>query len=344
MGKQFMAMHLMLVTLSVSFLLRFVPNVHISYPLTMANLAFLFAFICIILYYQALFYKEAFDFINRRKVQKERINHEIKIIQDFLDNKFKDSDSEKLRETIQSIENTLFHQKITKLYGKRIQKKLVWIKNHLKELQQQENIQELQNQKEELENQIKAIAELKMEETETAEEKRRKRKYDLDLDIKTVFLKEELSEGDIALLLEEGYRQVNQYSIIKAKIIQVFVKPPLNHSITHTFLVWEMQEVLKNLGVANIKEHRTIDADITFIHKNKYYAIEVETGTLLKKKQQLQDKISYLNTKYRDRWMFLVSNKNLLPKHKQYGRTTQRKQVCKYLEKWLKIATQENRV
>ena len=78
------------------------------------------------------------------------------------------------------------------------------------------------------------------------------------------------------------------------------------------------------LELKNIEEHFTKDADVTFKHKNKYYAIEIETGTLLKNPRQLAEKVQYLNIKYKDRWMFLVTNKNLLSKYKKYGLTTQR--------------------
>ena len=93
-------------------------------------------------------------------------------------------------------------------------------------------------------------------------------------------------------------------------------------------------------AITKIQEHETKDADITFKHNNKYYAIEIETGTLLKKPKQLAEKISYLNTKYKDRWMFIVTNKNNLSKYKKLGFATQRTSFEKDLKKWLKINTQ----
>lgn len=44
--------------------------------------------------------------------------------------------------------------------------------------------------------------------------------------------------------------------------------------------------------------------------------------------------------KYKDRWMFVVTNKNLLSKYKKHGFVTQRTNFEKDLKKMLKIATQ----
>lgn len=68
--------------------------------------------------------------------------------------------------------------------------------------------------------------------------------------------------------------------------------------------------------------------------------MEIETGNLLQKRKQCSDKVKALNKKYKDRWMFIVSNKNLVTKYKKLGLATHRKGVKKNLEKMLKINTQ----
>lgn len=42
-----------------------------------------------------------------------------------------------------------------------------------------------------------------------------------------------------------------------------------------------------------------------------------------------------LNRKYGKRWMFVVSNKELLPQYRKWGPSTQRTEVEKMLTKWL---------
>ena len=92
--------------------------------------------------------------------------------------------------------------------------------------------------------------------------------------------------------------------------------------------------------IDNIEEHETKNADITFKHRGKYYAIEIETGNLLKKQKQLTEKIAYLNQKYKNRWFFLVSHRNLQTKYKKCGINTQRTNFEKTIKKLLKTDTQ----
>jgi len=95
------------------------------------------------------------------------------------------------------------------------------------------------------------------------------------------------------------------------------------------------KKVIRRPNITSIITHDTRDADITFKYDNKLYAIEIETGNLLKKQQRLEEKVAYLNRKYGRRWFFIVSNRNLQAKYKKYGLTTQRTRVYKILEKML---------
>lgn len=152
-----------------------------------------------------------------------------------------------------------------------------------------------------------------------------------------VFKKEKLNRNQIKALEEDGFEQVNEYSLVEQKFIRVLIKRRANQSPTHTFLVWDAMRLLKKIkGASNIWEHETVDADVTFKFNNRKYALEIEKGTLLGKKKQTQDKIDYMNKKYRKRWMFIVSNKNLLSKYKKLGFTTTRKRVSEDLDILLK--------
>ena len=82
----------------------------------------------------------------------------------------------------------------------------------------------------------------------------------------------------------------------------------------------------------DIKVHQTIDADITFKYNNKIFALEIETGTLLSKKKQTEEKVNYLNDKYPNKWMFIVSNKDLIWRYRKLGFSTQRNEVEKNLQ------------
>lgn len=178
----------------------------------------------------------------------------------------------------------------------------------------------------------------KHESEEEDKEKKKKRKIYSKLyqENTRVFYKEELSDEEVEVLKENGYKQVNEHDIFSKNQRTFLIKSPLNHSPTHTFLVWSIKKLLEDMkDVDKIEEHITRDADVTFRYKKKIYAFEVETGDLLSKKPQLQQKITSLNRKYGNRWMFLVSNRDLLPDYRKWGKSTQRTEVEKVLEKWL---------
>lgn len=163
----------------------------------------------------------------------------------------------------------------------------------------------------------------------------------LEADENNVFITRELSKKQVKVLLEEGYKHSNQFSVNENKIISVLVKSPLNHLPTHTFLVWSIGKLLKKIkGAEEIENHDTRGADITFEYNNNDYAIEVESGSLLRKKQQLREKLAYLNKKYPDKWMFVVSHRKLLTKYRKYGLTSSRVQVLENIKKMLKNSTQ----
>lgn len=160
--------------------------------------------------------------------------------------------------------------------------------------------------------------------------------YKLQAEDTNVFYKEELKEDEIDVLKEEGYKQVNEYDIFSQSVRTFLVKSPLNHSSSHTFLVWSIKRLIEDIkGTEKVEEHITREADITFRYKKKVFALEIETGNLLSKKDQLKAKVAMLNRKYGKRWMFVVSNKELLPLYRKWGTSTQRTEVEKVLEKWL---------
>lgn len=161
-------------------------------------------------------------------------------------------------------------------------------------------------------------------------------KRNLNLSEHSVFKKEHLTKAQIKVLLDEGYRYTNEFCIKEKKVISVLVKSMPRRSLTHTFLIWSMKNVLKSTPeIENITEHDTKDADLTFSCNKHTFAIEIETGTLLSKHKQLQEKVDYLNKKYPKRWMFVVSNKELVWKYKKYGLSTQRNRVEETLAKML---------
>ena len=138
--------------------------------------------------------------------------------------------------------------------------------------------------------------------------------------------------------MKHDYKRAYEYCLDKQDFIHILVKPAMKHSVAHTFLVWSAMKMLTKInGISNVLDWDTRESDITFRYNNKKFALEIETGTLLKKKIQLRAKVDYLNEKYKDNWMIIVSKKNLVPKYSQFGRVSSRSDVPKKLKKMLKL-------
>jgi hypothetical protein len=219
-----------------------------------------------------------------------------------------------VREKIVVIKNYLNKKKLEK-EEMDLSLQIICLKDNIEKLEEERRIKEMYK-----EDEIKAI------------------EYSLDLSNNPVFERSKLNKKEIKALLKNGYKQVNEYCIYKKKVVGVFVAKILNHSFTHTFLVWSVKQVLEKFSnLEEIRIHETRFPDLTFRYKDKYYAIEIETGTLLKKKNQLKEKIEFLNSQYKNRWLIVVSNRNLFSKYAKFGPCTQRKEVWENVEKMLKI-------
>jgi hypothetical protein len=192
------------------------------------------------------------------------------------------------------------------------------------------------------EQEEKKLREIQREKERTLEEIKDSKKTiceKLEKGHNRVFEKARLSKIQIEALKSEGYKFVNEFSIIEKRRITILIKPFGGHSYSHEFLVWDMKRLLsKTKGITNIKEHLTKEADITFTFKNRRFAIEVEIGSLLRKSNQLKEKVKHLNKFYSKRWMFVVSHRDFVPKYRKFGFTSPRNRVCEKLEKLLKIA------
>jgi len=156
----------------------------------------------------------------------------------------------------------------------------------------------------------------------------------------SIFKIDKLTPTEIDVLTEHRYVKVVEYDVKEKKLITVLLRPMPPHSSTHIFLVWSIKRLLKDIkGIKRIQTDFTVDADLTFNYETKVIAIEVETGSLLKVRKRLERKAEHLNDMYGNSWFFVVSNKNLVPKYRKYGKVTTRRGVAEMLQKMLKSST-----
>jgi len=285
------------------------------------------------------FYRWFFGKIEKRKEIKNELENESLVIQGILKEDIKGSNIQELREFIELIENklnslpkSLFH------YKEDLKKIILKSERYLEELEHEEVLSEINFKKEEAEEKIKLInEEIEKKKREIASE-RCKILFSLKPEENPVFKKNSLSNKEIKILIEEGYSHHNEFCVYEQKRIPVLIKSILNHSPSHTFLVWSVKRLLRKIdGVKSIEESLTKEADITFNYERETYALEIETGNLLGKHEQLKEKLNYLNRKYPEKWMFIVSNRDLFSKYKVLGLTSTRNNVLEKLEKLLKI-------
>ena len=283
------------------------------------------------IFHRAIFHVKEYELEHQEKIKKQR--EEIrKILKKYTHTS---EESKKILEELRQIVAT-YDPEATQEFS--LRSEISRLESKISEQEHEEKELTEYHKKEQLKEEIEEMEKRKRELEQTREDKNRKIIDDMETYENTVFKKSELNNEQIALLKEEDYNPANEYDLLERKVIPVFIEKIMNHSRTHTFLVWSTKKFLeKRFKVEDIQWHDTKDADITFKYKGKYYAIEIETGTLLKKNRQLAEKIIFLNRKYPHRWIFLVSNRNLITQYKKYGITCQRNDIEKTLLKILKL-------
>ena len=297
-------------------------------------------FIPFLLFVNFIAHKKLFIFLEDRREREELVDNEQERIEGFLKDKL-EYNSERLNELIDDIESADFLPESMEPFEDKLNEKISQAKKLVEELKHKERIEQLEMKTREEEDKLEKIKIEQQELLKTEEQEKKDTLKSLNIEETKVFYADELSGEELEVLLENGFKQKNEYDIFEKENVTVLVKQILNHSPTHTFLAWSVFSFLRaNFPeVENLKEHETRDADITFDFEGKTFALEIEMGNLLRKKKQLAEKVKYLNRKYKKRWMFLVSNKNLVSKYRKHGITTQRKDVGENIEKLMKLNT-----
>ena len=289
------------------------------------NLIFFLIFGILLVYILRNIYFKIRD--KRRKIFEEKA-----YIEEIMGEDINLLNYQNLKDNLKKLKKKYFLEKYPELKIKIIQ-----IENFIINLNHKNDLNFLEDRKCIIKREIFELEEEKKKLRQTKQQEIALLKSNLDIGENKVFEKSKLNKIEIEILLRKGYKQVNEYCVFQKRVITVLVKPPLNHSVTHAFLVWSVKKLLKKYDdIENIIEHETRDADLTFRIKDKIFAIEIETGTLLKKKKQLNEKINFLNSRYKNNWLIVVSKRDLVQKYKKFGRCSQRKWVCENLKKMFK--------
>lgn len=285
-------------------------------------------------------YSRIYGKIREIKYTKERIKDEIQKIEEFLNKDFRKMRLEELESYVNKFqeEKRRFLGESMRGYLRKMDIKNTDLKHLLVELKHKDELNKIRWEKSQVLKEIEALEREKLRIENNKEFRRIDILEKLNTSENEVFRLDRLKKEEIKILKEEKYKQINEYCVFEQRIITVLMKRILNHSYRHIFLVWSVQRLLKDYPeITNIQQHDTRDADLTFNIDRKKYAIEIETGSLLKKKDQLNKKIEFLKRKYKKRWRILVSNRDSMKHYKKFGWCTQRKDMRKNLEKLIQI-------
>jgi type IV secretory pathway VirB4 component len=175
--------------------------------------------------------------------------------------------------------------------------------------------------------------ELLVQKTVVKKENKRQPEVNVNLD-KRFYKRKELNQDEIKFLLSQGYKEFSQKSIVSGKKENYILNPRHNESLNHMFMVYDVQQFLEKKGVKT-EIYTTRMPDLMFNIHGKRYAIEVETGTVLRNLKQMREKINQLN-EITDEWFFLVTNKRIVQKYRTYGKTIDPRFLGNFLEKLIK--------
>ena len=143
------------------------------------------------------------------------------------------------------------------------------------------------------------------------------------------------SETDSSLQSElenSGYYFVANRNVY-GKEESYYFKPFFHETARHGILVFEIAEYLRHY-TKKIKTYLSVKPDIVFEINGEEWAVEVETGIVLKKnKNKLFEKVLNLREEYGRRWFFVITDRNLLNSYKRYGKTFTKRNIIGKIDK-----------
>ena len=129
--------------------------------------------------------------------------------------------------------------------------------------------------------------------------KTKEEKQDINVDFdKHLYKYYSINKKERVYLMKEGYKFVKYQSMLSKKKEKYLIKPRFNESVIHFLVIWDIQKFLESQEV-EVKLFTTKKPDIIFEIDDKTYAIEVETGSVLKRsKKQVLEKMKVLKKEY----------------------------------------------
>ena len=148
----------------------------------------------------------------------------------------------------------------------------------------------------------------------------------MDFDSKQrVYQVKKLSPSNQIFLTTTGFIQVKGRDL-DGKKKNYLVITDKSESPRHIVCVKEIVDYSKKF-IEDVETYRTAMPDIVFSCKDIKHAIEVETGTILRDKPKIKNKISLLNKRFGKNWFFFVTNRNLEKVYSKLGETSTKRNI-----------------
>ncbi len=275
----------------------------------------------------------------RKKLKKikESISQERKEIKKFLSFDPEGQSIDRIRNHSYGLKETHFSKDALAPYAAKWFSHVSHIHKLIREDDREEELEDLKEQKEELKQEIKELEQEKeKEQLSEAEKSKTEREKFLEEHQDDLYIHTEILLGDEEKwLAEAGYEKTHQWDIESKESKEMMIKKRHNESHSHAYLVGALLKHLRDeLSWDEVKIYETKLPDLVFSVNGFDWAIEVETGTQYKKNPKaLKEKVQNNNKKYgKDGWFFVVTNKNLIAKYRQFGDTVDRNNVLDKLE------------
>ena len=166
----------------------------------------------------------------------------------------------------------------------------------------------------------------------------RKERVDITVDLEKFFYKRRsLNKHEIVYLLKENYQPLTYKSICTGNYEQYIVKPRFNESLHHIMFIYDISEYLTKRKIKHTLFTTRMPDIVMYIGKHDI-ALEIETGTVIRNMNKFREKIRLLKGNYEDDYYFIVTNRNLIKKYRNYGKVIDPRYVKGQLDKIIQNA------
>ena len=266
--------------------------------------------------------------IEKRKEEARNLKYESKEIEKILKKRL-NFDYEELINFIEQIEDKIgVADTINELsvYLKPLKEKLEKASSFLECLEYEKRVNSLSQKERELNNNLETLEqEMLTSKTQYPENPQPKKTENKIREGQKAYLKKELREAELRFLETSGFKEVMQTGISGKKEAYLVIEDKYE-SPGHIVCIKEIVDYLKQF-TQDIQTYRTVMPDIVFNENGNKYAIEIETGTIIRDKKKMQNKIDLLKKKFGKNWFFFVTNRNLEKKYSKFGETYSKRNI-----------------